>query len=295
MFPDLKKTVLSLLVMTAIFLLDAQEKFCFFQIKTDLADQLPAPDARSKAMPPIFVEIGQNLKKNSITLSVPLIAFYGKNLLTEKKVEQSFFLLYFHQLKIPQLRYLLKYKLLHPDWRSREENGVFFIDAPQLKFVLFQHKKTDGIFAAPAYDLTAQASADHLLKQINFNSKNAISGTFYFPENSVQHPAMQGVRKAKFAIANGKNAKGESLLRAVIELTGTTPEQTQKTANDINQFLSTVYANAEKEAAKTNRKLTAEERNAISCFFKSDKTILSVTFNEEWTATFLTLFAENLR
>lgn len=294
MFPDPKKIFLSLLILMMVSILDAQEKFCFFQIRTDLTAQLPAPDARKKAMPQLFVEIGQNLEKNGISLNIPLIAFYGKNLLTEKKADQGFFLLYFHQLKAAQLRYLLKYKLLHPDWQYKEHNGMFHIDSPRLKFVLFQHKNADGFFAAPAYDLIAQAGAERMLKQIDFKSGNAASGVFYFSAESVQHPAMLDVRKAVFAVINGKNAKGEPTLRAVIELTGDTPERTRKIATDISLFLAGVYTNAEKEAAKTNRRLTDEERQAIICFFKSDKAILSISFNAEWTATFFQLFSKNL-
>lgn len=295
MFPDLKKIAISLLVMTAVFLLRAQESSCFFQIRTDLTAQLPAPEARQKALPRLFVEIGQNLKKNGITLDLPLIAFSGKNLLTEKKVEQGLFLLYFHNLKIGQLRYLLKYNLLHPNWKYREQNGVFFVEAPDLKFVLFQHKNTNGFFASPAYDLMAQTGAEQILKQIDLNSKSAISGTFFFSPDTVLHPAMQNVRKADFSISGGKNKKAEPLLLATIELTGQTSGQTKKIADDINRFLAAVYINAEKEAAKTNRRLTDEERKAISCLFKYDKAVLSVSFNAEWTTTFLHLFSENLR
>lgn len=299
MSPDLKKIFFLLLTaMVIVFsggLLPAQEKYSFFQIRTDLLARLPAAEARQKILPPLFAGIRKNLKNGGVAPDVPLIAFYGKNLITEKNAEKSFFVLYFHRLKTAQLRYLLKYGLLHPDWKYREQDGVFHIEASSLKFVLFQHKNADGFFAAPAYGIQAQAGAELLLKKINFNSANAVSGTFYFPANAVLHPAMQAVRTAKFAVTGGKNTKGETVLRALIELTGSTPEQTKKIADDMSSFFAGIYANAEKEAAKTNRKLTAEDRNALYCFFKSEKAYLFVTFNEEWATTFLTLFSENLR
>ena len=43
-------------------LLPAQEKYSFFQIRTDLLARLPAAEARQKILPPLFAGIRKNLK-----------------------------------------------------------------------------------------------------------------------------------------------------------------------------------------------------------------------------------------
>lgn len=144
------------------------------------------------------------------------------------------------QLKGPttdKLEYLLKHKMIHPDWQYRKENGVFHISGKDVPEMTISATETGLRFT------NGKIKQKSLL---NFqNQKNMIiQGLLLCTDRKDLNPALTDVKLIYiYLYKSGSNIITDLYIR------GNDKAADKRILRDLNVYFATVYANASKDIA----------------------------------------------
>lgn len=218
------------LLLTVLFLLVPGFLRAFdacIHIDTAQAKKLPGWNAiHAFLYPELASEAENKLKRRGLELSIDCFS-----LLTEGDL----FDLQLQGITEAQLEYLLRQKMIHPDWTYQKENGVYRISGGKENELTIQPLQNGLRF-------TNGTIRQKVLLNFKRQNRAIIQGVLLCSPEKDQHPALTDVRLIYFYL---NRVDGKIVLDLFIR--GKDQEADKRIAADLNLYFAKLYANAAQE------------------------------------------------
>lgn len=184
-------------------------------------------ELRQHLYPDLAAEAENNLAGKGIKLALTDFSFL---------LEGDTFSMHLKGVSGLQLEYLLKQKMIHPDWSYRKENGIYHISG----------KDGDGISIRETEG--GLQFANGTIKQktlLNFKRQNSmiIQGVFLCEDKQDLNPALEDVSLIYlYLFQSGKNIITDLYIR------GRDKAADKQILQDLNRYFSQIYARAAKDS-----------------------------------------------
>ncbi len=288
--------VFLLLLLFVAFSSAAEKSFLFLSIIPEKTKDIPGNVAMEMVfIPRIFSNISKRMQQKKIQLSWPSVSFFGNRIFDDAQTDGP--VLFVEGMTEPQLRYMLKYRILAENWTFREEaeNGqnVFYIHAgsdnqeipPEFRAFSL---KNGMAFVAGNQENIMRNLGELLERKKSVRPDIPVYGTIQLG-NFIAHPAMRNVKTLDFQISAEKNGIGELCMKALLYAKGDAPEDTDQIFKNVSAFFTEVYTNAAKAG-----QLTESHRQAFTVYQEKDCTVIRILLPESFSNDFFTLLNKSI-